>query len=153
MKKFQFKLETVHKVREIRQEREAVILAELQRAAEKAAQKVAQIEGLRQEAIENYTRRIASGEQLEAKEMELNSNHFTLLNRLQREGEDDLQQRQRSCTQQIESVTEAMREVKITDRLRETQEERHRIEFSRQEQSMVDEHVAGIFARRNLEGK
>ncbi len=153
MKKFEFKLETVHKVREIRQEREAIILAELRTAAEQAARKVAQIDSLRLGAIENYTQRISSGEQLDAREMEMNSNHFTSLNRQQKEAEEDLLQRNRSCTQQIGSVTEAMREVKITDRLRETQKERHRLEFSRQEQNGVDEHVAGTFARRIIEAK
>ena len=153
MKKFEFKLETVHKVREIRQEREAIILGELQAEAERAGQTVTHIEMLRQEAIENYTRRLGAGEQLDAMEMEMNSNHFTSLNRLQKEAEIDLQQKRSMCLKQVEFVTEAMREVKITDRLRETQKERHRLEISRQEQNEVDEHVSGAFARRIIEAK
>lgn len=153
MKKFEFKLETVHKVREIRQEREAIILGELQTEADKAAQKVTHIEAQRHEAIENYTRRLSAGQQLDAMEMELNANHFTSLTRQQKEAEIDLQQKRSLCLKQVEFVTEAMREVKITDRLRETQKERHRLEISRREQSEVDEHVAGTFARRIIEAK
>ena len=107
----------------------------------------------RHEAIENYTRRLGAGEQLDAMEMEMNSNHFTSLNRLQKEAEIDLQQKRSMCLKQVEFVTEAMREVKITDRLRETQKERHRLEISRQEQNEVDEHVSGAFARRIIEAK
>ena len=153
MKKFEFKLETVHKVREIRQDREAVILAELQEAANQAAQKVARIEAMRQKAIDNYTSRLASGEQLDAREMELNSNHFASLNRLQKDAEVELREKRHLCNQQIGAVTEAMRDVKITDRLRETQAERHRLEYSRQEQNGVDEHVSATFARRIIEAK
>ena len=153
MKKFEFKLETVHKVREIRKQNEAVLLAELQRDVEQAAAKVSTIEMLRQEALENYTQRLTSGQQLNAREMELNSNHFTSLSRLQNEAEAELQQKRALCEKQVAVATHAMREVKVTDRLRETQYGRHRSEFARREQSGVDDHVAGMFARRLIEAK
>ena len=153
MKKFEFKLETVHKIREIRQQNEAVRLADLQRDAEQAAAKVATIEMLRQEALEQYTQRLTSGPQLNARDMELNSNHFTSLSRLQNEAEAELLQKRSLCEKQVAVVTGAMRDVKITDRLRETQQGRHRTEFARREQSGVDDHVAGMFARRLIEAK
>jgi flagellar export protein FliJ len=153
MKKFEFKLGTVHKVREIRKEREAIILGELETEAVKAAQKVSNIDTLRQEAIENYARRLSAGEQLDAAEMELNSSHVNSLNRRQKDAEADLQQKRSSYLRQVEFVTEAMRDVKITERLRETQKERHGQEMSRQEQNSIDEHVSGTFARRIIEAK
>ncbi|MEQ1644604.1 MAG: hypothetical protein ABL959_14240, partial [Pyrinomonadaceae bacterium] len=121
MKKFKFSLDTVHKVREIRQEKESITLAELQMEAEKAAVRVAEIESLRHEAMENYLRRLTSGDQLSASELELNSNHFASLDRLQKEAEAELKVRKQACLQQIGLVSEAMRDVKITDKLREAQ--------------------------------
>lgn len=153
MRKFKFTLDTVHKVREIRQEKESIILAELQADADKAAKRVAHIESLRQEAIENYTRRLTSGEQLNATELELNSNHFASLDRLQKDAEAELELKKQACLRQIEAVSEAMRDVKITDKLRETQQERHQLEYVRQEQSSVDDMVSATFARRMSQAK
>lgn len=148
MKKFEFTLKTVHKVREIRQEKESTILANLQADAEKAARRVAQIEAMRHEAIESYSRRLTSGDQLNATELELSSNHFASLDRLQRDAEVELRVKQHACLRQIELVGEAMRDVKITDKLRESQEERHQQEYLRQEQNSVDDMVSAKFARR-----
>lgn len=153
MKKFKFSLDTVHKVREIHQERESVILGELQTQAEKAAQGVASIEARRQEAIQSYTTRITSGEQIDVMELELNSNHFASLDRLQKDAEAALAIKRQACARQIESVTEAMRAVKITDNLKETQLERHQLEYTRQEQTTVDELISATFARRLLQTK
>ncbi|CAN5362998.1 hypothetical protein BH10ACI2_BH10ACI2_06510 [soil metagenome] len=153
MKKFKFTLDTVHKVREIRMEKESVILSDLQAEAEKAAQSLANLETMRQEAIENYTRRIRSGEQMNSMEMELNSNHFASLDRLQKEAEAALALKRTACARQIQLVTEAMREVKVTDNLRETQMERHQLESDRQEQTIVDELVSATFARRMSQAK
>lgn len=148
MKKFKFSLESVHRVREIRQERESVILGELRAEADRAAQRVEHIEAMRREAIENYTRRLTAGERIDALDMELSSKHFASLDRLQRDAEAMLAQRNRECDIQIAAVTEAMRGVKITENLRDTQLARHRAEFERQEQNSVDEMVTTSFARR-----
>ena len=153
MKKFKFTLDSVHKVRGIKQDRESVILSELRTEAERAAAGVAHIELMRHSAIEKYTQRIAAGERLDALEMELSSKHFASLDRLQRDAEAVLAQRKKACEIQIAVVTEAMRSVKITENLRDTQEARHRREHERQEQNSVDELVSTNFARRILEAK
>lgn len=153
MKKFKFTLDSVHKVREIKQDRESVILSELRAQADRAAERIAHIEAMRREAIENYTRRIAAGERLDALEMELSSKHFASLDLLQKDAEAVLAQRQKACEIQIGTLTEAMRDVKITANLRETQRERHNSEFERREQNGVDELVSNNFARRILEAK
>jgi flagellar export protein FliJ len=148
MKKFKFTLQTVHSVRETRQEKESLTLAELRAEAGQAAARVASIEKIRLQTIEDYTLRLHSGEQLNAMEMELNSNHFASLNNLQKEAEKVLQEKKQACLRQVEIVTAAMREVKVTDQLRETQKERHQLEFARLEQNNVDELVSTNFARR-----
>lgn len=150
MKKFKFTLDSVHKVREIKKERESVILSELRAEAERAAKRVEHIEAMRYEAIENYTRRIAAGERLDALEMELSSKHFASLDRLQKDAEATLAARNQACQIQIAAVTEAMRGVKITENLRETQRDRHKTEFERQERNNVDELISTAFARRRM---
>ena len=150
MKKFKFTLQTVHNVREMRQEKEKIVLSERQAEVNLAAASVAQIEKLRLEGIEDYARRLNSGEQLNAMEMELNSNHFASLNLHRQEAEKVLAQKTQACRQQGETVARAMREVKITDRLRETQKARHQTEFARQEQNNADELVSATYARRRL---
>lgn len=148
MKRFKFSLESVHKVRGIRQERESAILGELRAEAMRAAERVAHIEAMRREAIDRYTRQITNGARVDALEMELSSKHFASLDRLQKEAEAELERRNRDCEIQIAAVTEALRDVKITENLRETQVRRHRAEFDRQQQSNVDEIVTTSFARR-----
>ena len=153
MKKFKFTLETVHNVREMREEKEKLVLSELQNAVNKAAARVEHLGKLRIDSIENYARRLKGGEQVSTMEMELNSNHFASLNCLQQEAERVLELKKLACQRQSETVAAAMREVKITDRLRETQKSRHRLEFSRQEQNNLDELVTVNYARQMLQAK
>lgn len=153
MKKFKFTLQTVHKVREMRQEKEKLVLGELQAELNKAAERVAHIEKMRIDAIEKYARRLNSGEQVCVMEMELNSNHFASVNCLQQEAETILKQKQQAYLRQGATVAAAMREVKITDRLRETQKSRHQTEFARQEQNNLDEMVSASYARKMSQTK
>lgn len=147
MKKFKFKLQTVHNVRELREETEKYLLLKLQADVNEAALKVAQIEIMRSEAIENYAERLKSGEQLSAMEMEMNLNHFSSLNYLQKEAEKVLEEKKEVCREQTEKVAEAMREVKVTNRLQEKQKALHQLEFARNEQNNLDELVSTKFAR------
>lgn len=153
MKRFKFSLESVHKVREIRQERESVILGELKAEAIRAAERVANLESMRRDAIERYTRRVTSGERVDAMEMELSSKHFASLDLLQREAEAELARRNHDCDIQIAAVTEALRDVKITENLRETQKKRHQSEFDREQQNSIDEMVTTRHGRRTLREK
>lgn len=153
MKKFKFTLDTVHKVREIHQERESVRLSELQNEAAKAAERVSEIERMGNEAVENYSKRLNCGGQLDPAEMELSSKHFTSLNVMKKEAEVTLAQKQAACHIQVQTVARAMRQVKVTNSLRESQFERHQQEYSRQEQNSVDELVSATFARRILQTK
>jgi flagellar export protein FliJ len=153
MKKFKFTLQTVHNVREMKQEKEEFILGELQMEAAKAAQFVSEVEQMRFKAIDNYASRLQSGAALDAFELELNSNHIAALDRLRREAQNALEIKKQACLQQSKTVAAAMREVKITDRLRENQQSRHRLEFDRYEQNALDELVSANFARRMSQAK
>jgi flagellar export protein FliJ len=148
MKKFKFTLQTVHKVRELKSERENLTLGELQNEADRAASQVTHIEELRNDAVEKYLQRLNSGRHLNPLEMELNANHFASLNTLQKEAQEAAEKKRQDLMRQIEVVKAARIEVKITDKLRGDQQKRHEMEFNRQEQNNVDELVTTKFARR-----
>ena len=153
MKKFAFTLQSVHNVREFRKEKELNVLSELQAQVESASMRVAEIERQRLEAMRKYAERLNARESIGPLEMELNSNHFASLNRLQQEAEAVLATKRLECSRQTGIVAAAAREVKVTDRLREIQKEKHRLESDRAEQNGIDELVSANFARRSVHMK
>lgn len=148
MKKFKFTLQTVHNVREMVQEREQIALAHLQKEADETANKLARIEKMELAAIADYTAKLRVGELMNIGEMELELKHISALDKLKRETEELLKQKNEACNAQRRKLALAAREVKVTNRLRETQETRHRLENARQEQIALDEIVAANYARR-----
>ena len=152
MKKFKFTLQTVHNVREMRQEREELMLAEMLTEVNRASERIRQIEKMRFDAIEKYTERLRAGEFLNATEMELNSKYFNSLDDLQREAEKSLAEKNLACTAQRAKLASAAREVKITDRLREQQYLRHKLESEKHQQTALDEIVSAGYARK-MRGK
>lgn len=148
MKKFKFTLQTVHNVREMKQEREEMTLAERLNDVTLASERIKQIEKMRFDAIEAYTERLRSGEFLNPTEMELNTKYFNSLDNLQREAEKDLAEKNQACTEQRAKLASAAREVKITDRLREQQYLRHQLENEKHQQTALDEIVSAAFARK-----
>lgn len=147
MKKFSFTLQSVHDVREMMHDKESMTMHQLQTEAEQAASQVSEIEKLRLQALDDYTLRLHSNEQITATEMELNSNHFAALNRLQQLAEANLASKREECRQQGEKVASARRQVKVTDQLRENQRVRHTAETLRYEQNAIDEIISTRFAR------
>jgi flagellar export protein FliJ len=147
MKKFKFTLETVHNVREMKQENEQLVLTQLQNEAAKAAEQIEKIETAYLRAIESYSQKINSGRAMHIGEMELEALHLSALERQKRRAVEVLDERKRAVTEQRVKLAAASREVKVTDRLRETQALRHRIETDKHEQNAMDELVSANFAR------
>ncbi len=147
MKKFKFTLQTVHHVREMREEKEQMILMRMQHDVHQAAEQVREIERLRQQAIENYTARIRAGERLDAFDLEACSNHISTLDRFRREAQTILEQTKLIAQSQSLNVAAAGRAVKITEKLRETQQTRYKLESAKVEQTALDEIVSANFAR------
>lgn len=147
MKKFKFKLETVHKVRELREDKEKLVLGELRTEVNKAAAHHENIQVSRGAAMEDYAQRLRAGEQFDPLEMQLHSSHFESLNRLRVEAEKELEEKKQAYHRQGENVAAAMREVKVTNKLHETQKARHELEYARREQSDIDELISASFAR------
>lgn len=150
MKKFRFTLQTVHNVREMRQEKEEIVLSEMRAEINRAISDLENIQRLRLDAIENYTLKLKKGEPMNPFEMELHTNHLRSLDRLIQEVEAKIEEKKQVCARQSEIVADAGRQVKITERLRENQRSRHRLENERLEQNALDELVSANFARHML---
>lgn len=153
MKKFQFSLQTVHNVRKMRQEKEEIVLSEMQADVERALADLTKIEQMRQAAIENYGLKLKKGEPMNPFEMELHTDHLRALDRLIREVQAKIEEKKQACARQSKVVADAGREVKITERLRENQQARFWLEQQRREQNALDELVSANFARRILSDK
>lgn len=148
MKKFKFKLQTVHSVREMRQEKEQFVLAQLQTEANKIREEIERIEQNRTNAIKKYLEKVNSGELINPAEMELNLRHIADLERRRRELQELLEEKKLACKEQSRKVAEANKKVKITERLRENQQDQYKQELEREEQNSLDEIISANFARR-----
>lgn len=147
MKKFRFTLQTVHNVRELKQEREQFTLSQLQYEAAKAAEQIEMIEAAYLRAMENYSRKINGGKPLHVGEMELATMHLSSLDQQKRRAIETLEEKKRACQNQSAKLAAATREVKVTKRLRETQVQRHQLDIAKHEQNALDELVSANFAR------
>ncbi len=148
MKKFKFTLQTVHNVREMRQEKEEFVLSQLQAEANKAAERIKEIEQMQQQAMENYAKTLRRGEAMNIAEMEMETNHIAALDRSKRQAQELLEQQRQSCNNQKLILAAATREVKVTQKLRDTQQQRHRAELDHHEQNALDEIVSANYARK-----
>lgn len=122
-------------------------LRELQLQAERAETDVRDVERLRLEAMRSYASRLKSREEISPMEMELSSNHFAALNRRQQDAERTLVEKNLECSKQGVAVAAAVREVKVTDKLKDTQLTRYERDRSRVEQNNLDELVSTRFAK------
>lgn len=150
MKKFKFTLQTVHNVREMRREKEELVLAEMRAETDRALARLSELEKTRLAAVENYTRKLAQGEVMNPLEMELSTNHLRSLDLTLRKARAEVEQKQRAVAAQSVIVVAASQSVKVTERLRENQQTRHQTEFERREQIALDDLVSANFARRML---
>lgn len=153
MKKFTFKLQTVHNVREMRQEQEELVLSELRQELNQAVARLAQLEQMHGDAIKNYSEKLTKGEPLNPFEMELHTSHLVSLDRSIRDAQASVEEKRKACETQSQAVAAANRQVKVTERLRENQQTRHHLELERSEQTAADELVSADYARRILPSK
>lgn len=148
MKKFKFTLQSVHNVREMREEKELMTLSRLNLEAEQASRQLTAVEGAIIEAVENYNRKTRTGEPINVSEIELNSQHISALAKQKAAAREELIERQDACARQISLVTQAARDVKTTGKLRDNQLKDHRLATLRHEQTALDEMATIRFARK-----
>ena len=153
MKKFQFTLQSVHNVREMREEQELMVLSRLNSEAEQASARLTAVEGALVEAVENYNRQTKVGEPINVSEIELNSSHISALEKQKAAAREELRDRQNACSRQISQVTQAARDVKVTGKLRENQVRTHQLAVNRHEQTALDEMATIRFARKTGESR
>jgi flagellar protein FliJ len=148
MKKFKFTLQSVHNVREMVEEKELMVLSGLNLEAERASERLGQIEKTLLAAVENYNHMMAAGKPINVIEMELNSNHISELERQKAEARKELFEKKNACARQVVLATQAAQQVKVTDRLRENQATTHRSLIATKEQNTLDEMATIAFARK-----
>jgi flagellar protein FliJ len=148
MKKFKFTLETVHKVRELRQEKEELVLSEIQSEVNKATSRLSEIEQKRLDAVESYSQKLKKGEAINPFELELSTRHIESLQTSIREAKANVTEKQNERKLQSFVVAAANQQVKITEKLHENQKKKHKTEIDRHEQSAIDELVSANYARR-----
>ncbi len=147
MKKFQFSLQTVHNVREMKQEREEAVLAQLNAEAAEAMSQVVNAENNRIKAYDDYTERLQVGT-LDPMEMVLTTNYLAALTNYEQHARQSLELKKQSCQRQTENVVAAAREVKATATLRKSQHARYTLNANRAEQNALDEINSINFARK-----
>ncbi len=147
MKKFKFKLQSVHNVREMHEEKEQLRLAGLKNEMNETLAKIDELEKMSLEATKNYMTKVRVGESTSPFEMMLHADHISDINRRRRQAQKELAERKLAYSEQAKILAEAHREAKVTDRLRENQKVRHKQEFEREEQNQLDELVNINYAR------
>jgi len=153
MKKFKFTLQSVHNVREMREEQELMVLSRLNLETEQASARLTAVEGALGDAVEKYNRKIKIGEPINVNEMELNSRHISALEKQKAAAREELRERQNARKQQISLVTQAARDVKVTGKLRDNQVKNHRLAASRHEQTALDEMATIGFVHKSGESR
>lgn len=146
MKKFEFKLESVHKVREITEEKELTALANLRDQVASAEALIEEIEKTRMSLMEDYLAGLQSGHSVKPAELDLYSKHFASLEKRRIEAENDLKQKRIACEAQVEVLTKAAMAVKVTESLRDKQKALFDKEHSNKEQTALDEITGAKFA-------
>ena len=149
MKRFQFSLQAVHNVREMRRDAAERALAAV--AAElKGAQ--AQLETVlrrRQSAMENYLL-LHQSKEIEAATFASHTDYIGSLFLLERQARAMTLQIEARIASKRQALTEAARQTETTANLRERQRERHHLEIAQHEQKVLDEMAVVAVARRRL---
>jgi flagellar export protein FliJ len=152
MKRFQFSLQTVHNVREIRRdaaERElAAVAAELQGVQEQLETVLQQ----RRSAMNKYLL-LQQTQEIEVAIFASHSDYISSLILRERHTRDLILQVEEKITVKRKVLTEASRQTETTANLRERQRERHHLETSQHEQRVLDEMAVVATTRRAANGQ
>jgi len=147
VKKFKFNLDSVHQVRELRQEKEQSVLAQLQQIAAVAEERLNDLKQRRTNALVSYSESMSSGRPLDPRELEMHSRHITALDRLREEAERVVEEKRLACRGQVQVLAEAAREVKVTSKLRAKKKAVYDLETAKSEQNALDEITSAKYAR------
>jgi flagellar export protein FliJ len=145
MKRFQFSLQTVHNLREMRCDEAERHLAQATAVVMAAATVIEEIRGHRDAA---ETKLAGATGLVNAAELAWQSNYLVLLAQREVEARTRLKTLEHERESRRETVLATTREVKVTGQLRSRQHARHTADAERAEQSMLDEMAIAITLRR-----
>jgi flagellar FliJ protein len=145
---FRFRLATLLRLREADRDERRSHLADAQRAEDIVRTRIAGIDGeLRQ--LRGESARLSRPGTINVDEL-MEINRFELLLAAERQA---AVQQQKLVAEEVErrrlALVAADREVRVLERLRDTQQERHRQEADRQERKQMDEAAAHAFVRKD----
>lgn len=148
MKRFNFSLQVVHNVREIRRDTAeralAAVSAELQAVQEQLETVLRQ----RRSAMDKYLL-LQQSPEIEASVFATHSDYIASLILRERQTRVRIIEVEERITASRKVLTEASRQTETTANLRERQRERHHLEAAQHEQNMLDE-MATVAATRRL---
>lgn len=147
MKRFKFKLQTVHDLREMQRERAEQDLAEAGARVAQAEAQLAKIEYRLEEAASSYARSLQSGE-VDPFESSLHTNFLNFLSQHLTSARAQLTKMKSEYDNCRKLAIEAARAVEATGKLRQRQRARYKLEAERAEQSMLDEMAMLLAGRR-----
>ena len=136
MKRFQFSLETVHNLRELRRDEAERQLAQAAAVVLAAATVIEEMEHHRDAAEAKLAS--ATGA-VNAAELAWQSNYLALLSQREIEARTQLEALERERESKRENVVATTREAKVTGQLHARQYARHTADAARAEQNLLDE--------------
>ena len=148
MKRFQFSLQAVHNVREIRRDTAECALAVVAKELQGAQAQLATVLHRQRSAMDKYLLLHQSTE-IEAATFASHTDYIGSLFLLERHARAMILQVEERVTVKRKVLTEASRQTETTANLRERQRERHHLESAQHEQKMLDE-MATVAATRRL---
>ena len=148
MKRFQFSLQTVHNVREIRRDEAERALAAVAAELQGAQVQLEAVQRRRQIAMDNYLR-LQQSNIAEATVFASHTDYIGSLFLLERQSRAMILQVEQRFASKQQLLTEASRQTETTANLRERQRERHHLESAQDEQKVLDE-MAVIASSRRL---
>ncbi len=95
----------------------------------------------------NYVSAMIGGKAIDPVEMDLHAKHISSLERLKIQTEIELEDKKSACKRQAGQLSEAAREVKVTEKLREKQKALYDLELAKHEQTALDEITSAKYAR------
>lgn len=138
MKRFQFSLQAVHNIREVKRDSAQSALAAVAAELQGAQAQLEMVIRRRQSAMDKYLV-LHRSEKIEAATFASHTDYIGSLILLERQARAMILQVEERVTVKRKVLTEASRQTETTANLRERQRERHHLEIAQHEQKALDE--------------
>ncbi len=149
-RRFLFRLETVRKIRQQARDVQQRVVAGKARAAGEVRQRIARLEGDLERTVDRSRQAHRIG-RLNMSSVRGQEIHRGWLHRSLGEACALLVQRQAELRSEQTRLAEASKRLKVIEKLRERQWERHKAEVAKEEQSQADEAARQMYLRRRRE--